>query len=208
MLQEVSTLLPEDQRGQVLDDIQRVSKERRRARKTVGGSVAGGSGMLINRKYNNLSDKRRRGAEKKYHSEKTLATYRPTDEFFYNCGSGGVGVQSSSSETDVSDALKHIKLTDTLLGTCREARSRQNLNAVYNPVFFERPPAQWFHQDTTNTLNPLSQPMLRLTSDNSLAFQPATDFITEMTSSSSFNNMASSLAKKINGKKKEVVTKL
>lgn len=205
VLQEVSTLLPEDQRGQVLDDIQRVSKERRRARKTVGGTIAGNSGMLINRKYNNLSsDKRRRGAEKKYHSEKTLATYRPTDEFFYRCA----GVQSSSSETDVIDAMKHIKLTDTLLGTCREARSRQNLNAVCNPMFFERPPAQWFHHDTTNTLNPLSQPMLKLTSDNSLAFQPANDFVNEMTSSSSFNNMASSLAKKVNGRKKDVVTKL
>lgn len=33
MLQEVSNLLPEDERGQVLDDIQRVSKERRRSRK-------------------------------------------------------------------------------------------------------------------------------------------------------------------------------
>lgn len=205
MLQEVSTLLPEDQRGQVLDDIQRVSKERRRARKAVGGSVVGGSGMLINRKYNNLTDKRRRrGAEKKYNSDKTLATYRPTDEFFRTYG----GIQSSSSETDVSKAMKHIKLTDTLLGTCREARSRQNLNAVYNPVFFERPPAQWFHQDTASTLNPLSQPMLRLTADNSLAFQPP-DRVNEMTSSStSFNHMASSLAKKLNGRKKDVVTKL
>lgn len=203
VLQEVSTLLPEDQRGQVLDDIQRVSKERRRARKTVGVTL-GGSGALINRKYSNLTDqyKRRRAADKKYQSEKTLATYRPTDEFFFS-GS----MQGSSSEADVSDAMKHIKLTDTLLGTCRAARSRQNLNAVYNPVFFERPPAQWFHQDTTNTLNPLSQPMLKLTSDNSLAFQPAT-FVNEMTSSTSFNNTPSSLVKKINGKKKELVTKL
>lgn len=98
-----------------------------------------------------------------------------------------------TSEVELDVSLSRLKLTETLLGTCRAARNRQSHPAVYNPAFFESP--LFFHESTT-IQNPLSQPMLRLTSDNQL-----------MLSHPEMSSHVPPLVRKVYGKK-EIVTKL
>lgn len=91
--------------------------------------------------------------------------------------------------------LNNINFYGTLLGTCRAARSRQNLTAVCNPSFFDSP---IFYQESISVFNPSSQPLLKLTDDNQLTLA-----IPEMIS-----NISPSLRRSRNFNKKELVTKL
>lgn len=156
------SILPEDKQGPVLDDIRKISKERRRQRgdrtivtaATVARSPADGL-VGVYRSTSELS----------------VAPIRTADEC--TAGNGGLKVATGGD----------------LMATVRAARRKQSVSAtvVYNPAFFEAPTAAYARPTITTpaatpsrqplaatVTNPARQPYLHMTPENgfSLRQQP------------------------------------
>ncbi|XP_039297147.1 LOW QUALITY PROTEIN: uncharacterized protein LOC111052556 [Nilaparvata lugens] len=87
-----------------------------------------------------------------------------------NLTSKSVGMTLGTADCDNltsksrDSTLKSADLDRTLLGTCRLARSRQNLSTICDAAFFDAP---IFYADSVK-FNPCAQPLLALTADNRL----------------------------------------
>lgn len=143
VLQEMCSVLPEDKQGPVLDDIRKISKERRRQRVAAPMSAASTATALRGRSP----------------TDQLTGVYRSTSELSYApapAADEGDGHRASGSRT--ADA-------GTLMATVRAARRRQSMSAtvVHNPAFYEPPP-----QPVVNlpAINPAGQPYLRMTPEN------------------------------------------
>ncbi|XP_075237677.1 uncharacterized protein LOC142333936 [Lycorma delicatula] len=211
VLQEISSVLPEDERAQILDDIQRVSREKRRAQRSLphttnsNNNNNNNSCSLANSNSNSYRSNNSCNNNIKPQKQLDIQSYKLVDEFKSSL-SLDVNLQSISDSDSakinidndgVVNNLSNINFFGTLLGTCRAARSRQNLAAVCNPSFFDSP---IFYQESVSVFNPSSQPFLKLTDDNQLTLA-----LPEMIS-----NISPNVRRKPNNNnnKKELVTKL
>ncbi|XP_026811347.1 uncharacterized protein LOC113552700 [Rhopalosiphum maidis] len=147
VLQEMCSVLPEDKQGPVLDDIRKISKERRRQR---GAAPAFASSAMAASRGRSPADG-------------LVGVYRSTSELSYACepaptADEGDGRGSSGPRT-AADAA-------TLMATVRAARRRQSMSAtvVYNPAFYDAPDSA--PAATTPAINPAGQPYLRMTPEN------------------------------------------
>uniref|UniRef100_A0A8D8VYG2 Mab-21-like HhH/H2TH-like domain-containing protein n=1 Tax=Cacopsylla melanoneura TaxID=428564 RepID=A0A8D8VYG2_9HEMI len=150
ILQEVSQLLPDTERIQMLEAIHKINKEQRRGkrRQPFGNSATKSAIQVLI-------------MENKQRENYKYETYRPLMEFQLNDRD-----ERHLEQPDLI-ASKSIRRTkDSLLGTCRIARNRQqNTSAVvYNPAFYDAP-ITFFNQDATN---PGYQPYLHLNADRQL----------------------------------------
>ncbi|XP_050053254.1 uncharacterized protein LOC114126372 isoform X1 [Aphis gossypii] len=139
VLQEMCSVLPEDKQGPVLDDIRKISKERRRQRVAAPTSAATAL----------------RGRSP---TDQLTGVYRSTSELSYApapAADEGDGHRASGPRT--ADA-------GTLMATVRAARRRQSMSAtvVYNPAFYEPPQPV----AALPAINPAGQPYLRMTPEN------------------------------------------
>lgn len=144
VLQEMCSVLPEDKQGPVLDDIRKISKERRRQRVAAPMSAASTATALRGRSP----------------TDQLTGVYRSTSELSYAptpapAADEGDGHKASGPRT--ADA-------GTLMATVRAARRRQSMSAtvVYNPAFYEPPQPV----ATLPAINPAGQPYLRMTPEN------------------------------------------
>lgn len=157
VLQEMCSALPEDKQGPVLDDIRKISKERRRR---------------CRRQWRQQPDGQRGAARIAAASgacpsaaDGLTGVYRSTSEL----SAPAAAVAETVAETVADDA-------GSLMATVRAARRKQCMSAtvVYNPAFYDppadvavatgRPPA---------VDNPAGQPYLRMTADNGFSLGPA-----------------------------------
>lgn len=143
VLQEMCSVLPEDKQGPVLDDIRKISKERRRQRVAAPMSAAASTATAL------------RGRSP---TDQLTGVYRSTSELSYAptpAADEGDGHRASGPRT--ADA-------GTLMATVRAARRRQSMSAtvVYNPAFYEPPQPV----ATLPAINPSGQPYLRMTPEN------------------------------------------
>ncbi|XP_060838676.1 uncharacterized protein LOC132920361 isoform X3 [Rhopalosiphum padi] len=147
VLQEMCSVLPEDKQGPVLDDIRKISKERRRQRGAAPAFAS--SAMAVSRGQSP--------------ADGLVGVYRSTSELSYACepaptADEGDGLGSSGRRT-AADA-------GTLMATVRAARRRQSMSAtvVYNPAFYDAPDSA--PAATSPAINPAGQPYLRMTPEN------------------------------------------
>lgn len=148
VLQEMCAVLPEDKQGPVLDDIRKISKERRRERRDQSTSL----------------------------DVQTTGIYRSMSELSLSPNSLNVTDSHDTSSITLPD-LRKLTSESSLMSTLRIARHQQSNNAttVYNPAFYDAPVA-FAHTDTLangRVQNPLCQPYLRMTQNN--GFSLSTD---------------------------------
>lgn len=133
------SVLPEDKQGPVLDDIRKISKERRRQR--VAAPMSAATAL--------------RGRSP---TDQLTGVYRSTCELSYApAPAADEGDCQNASGPRTADA-------GTLMATVRAARRRQSMSAtvVYNPAFYEPPQPV----ATLPAINPAGQPYLRMTPEN------------------------------------------
>ncbi|XP_068082185.1 uncharacterized protein [Anabrus simplex] len=180
VLQEVSALLPDSQRGQVLDAIQKISKETRRQR--ARGKAATLAGAIS-----------------------STTTYRPMHELR---PSAIPPDENSLLAAEREKAIQRLKGTNTLLGTCRAARKQHGnsprLLIGGSGLFLDSPvlpPA--FRGYPTGPHDPSSVALLQLTEDRQLRLaRPMA-----MVASGNHENNNSN-ENKLPARKKDIVTKL
>jgi hypothetical protein len=135
VLQEVSALLPDDERIQMLDAIQKLSKETRRAaavrRARTSSSCSNNDATVSSRTLRNIK-------KKSQNSESKLPQiYRPKEEFHIFTSDATKQVQEerqalalkqkeniAQREKELTKELDKLKADNTLLGTCRVLRSQ------------------------------------------------------------------------------------
>lgn len=152
VLQEMCSVLPEDKQGPVLDDIRKISKERRRR---------------CRRQWRQQPDGRRGAARIAAASsacpsaaDGLTGVYRSTSELSAPTAATAAAV-AAVAETVADDA-------GSLMATVRAARRKQCMSAtvVYNPAFYDPPPGVAVPIDKPPVDNPAGQPYLRMTADN------------------------------------------
>ncbi|XP_060862312.1 uncharacterized protein LOC132939253 isoform X1 [Metopolophium dirhodum] len=145
VLQEMCAVLPEDKQGPVLDDIRKISKERRRQRGAASmlASAAAGHGQSAP-------------------ADGLTGVYRSTSELSYACAMAPTTDEGSGHGAGV---LRKAD-TGTLMATVRAARRRQSMSAtvVYNPAFYDAPESPT--AATLPAINPAGQPYLHMTPEN------------------------------------------
>lgn len=151
ILQEVSQLLPDKERIQMLEAIHKINKEQRRGRRRqpYGNSATKSAIQLL------IMENSKR---ENYNCE----TYRPLVDLPQHSYKG-----ERLQKPDLITDKTLNKSNDSLLGTCRIARNRQqdiSTGVIYNPAFYDAP-ITYFNQDATN---PAYQPFLRLNADRQL----------------------------------------
>ncbi|KAI5753092.1 hypothetical protein M8J77_023393 [Diaphorina citri] len=151
ILQEVSQLLPDNERIQMLEVIHKINKEQRRGRRRqpFGNSATKSAIQVLimeNSKRENC----------KYE------TYRP----LMDMGQLNDKDERHLEKPDLIRNKSTKRTKDSLLGTCRVARNRQQnaSGVVYNPAFYDAP-ITYLNQDATN---PSYQPYLQLNADRQL----------------------------------------
>lgn len=152
ILQEVSQLLPEKERIQMLEAIHKINKEQRRGRRRqpYGKSATKSAIQILIMENSKIEN---------YNYE----TYRPLVELSQLSSRDERHLQ----KPDLITSKPMNKSNDSLLGTCRIARNRQqdtSTGVIYNPAFYDAP-ITYFNQDATN---PTYQPFLRLNADRQL----------------------------------------
>ncbi|XP_025405104.1 uncharacterized protein LOC112679494 [Sipha flava] len=113
VLQEMCAVLPEDKQGPVLDDIRKISKERRRRHRGTTRIVA--------------------SAVRRSPDDGLMGVYRSTSELSMDGG----------QPTTDRFAAGPVDGTGSLMATVRAARRKQSMSAsvVYNPAFYDAPVA-------------------------------------------------------------------
>lgn len=142
------SILPEDKQGPVLDDIRKISKERRRHRVSGGDrtpSTTGGAQLA------------------RWPADGLNGVYRSTSELSATAGDDRV---------DCGSPPVAIVGCDGLMATVRATRRKQSITAtvVYNPAFYDAPVA-YAAPHRTQAANPARQPYLRMTPDNGFSLQ-------------------------------------
>ncbi|CAH0381304.1 unnamed protein product [Bemisia tabaci] len=221
ILQEVSLLLPEDQRHQILDDIHKISRERRRHKRTCNERIKKNSATLPR----NLKPKGIDFENATYRSiselallnetvRKSLKMSKPKDHEVKTLN------ENNALRASFLSLYEDLSKSGTLLGTCRLARSRNTENSfLYNPsAFYDAPPS--FYENISNNLanyssrsrlycNPLSQPYLQLTPDKTLCLSSGFSSEAEMESlGASAQYMRGKDGVELKSPEKEMVTKL
>lgn len=143
------SVLPEDKQGPVLDDIRKISKERRRHR---------GTTRIV------------ASAVRRSPDDGLTGVYRSTSELFVDSGGGG-GTETMADRFPANTAGG---ATGSLMATVRAARRKQSMSAtvVYNPAFYDAPVAYASANGPPATAvtgaadNPAGQPYLRMTPEN------------------------------------------
>ncbi|RZF48735.1 hypothetical protein LSTR_LSTR015475 [Laodelphax striatellus] len=188
VLQEIASLLPEDERSRALDDIRRMTRQRRRNRTAATltahahsqqssfSSQHSGKTSASDRSLVRIDSIRINNWQQQNRAQSCLnMTLTPTDN-----DNNGYATYRSLDELSTTTADRQLKATadrspdnqligdNSLLGTCRLARSRQSVTAsnVCDMSFFDAPLAFWTADATK--LNPSRQPLLALTVDNRL----------------------------------------
>jgi len=140
-------VLPEDKQGPVLDDIRKISKERRRQRGAapISASTAGCYGQSAP-------------------ADGLTGVYRSTSELSY------VAPTTDEGNGHGADVLRKAD-TGTLMATVRAARRRQSMSAtvVYNPAFYDAPDSS--PVVTLPADNPAGQPYLHMTPENGFSLR-------------------------------------
>lgn len=159
VLQEMCSVLPEDKQGPVLDDIRKISKERRRHR---------GTTRIV------ASAVRRRSPDDDDNGG-LAGVYRSTSELFVDGGCGGRVLETAA------DRFPAVTAGSTLMATVRAARRKQSMSAtvVYNPAFYDAPvayapangPPPAAAAATGVADNPAGQLYLRMTPENGFSLQ-------------------------------------
>lgn len=150
VLQEMCSVLPEDKQGPVLDDIRKISKERRRR---------------CRRQWRQQPD-----------GQWGAARITPASSACPSAAYGLTGVYRSTSELSASATTAVATVAETvvddacagsLMATVRAARRKQCMSAtvVYNPAFYDPPPVA-VSINKPSVGNPAGQPYLRMTADN------------------------------------------
>lgn len=160
VLQEMCSVLPEDKQGPVLDDIRKISKERRRR---------------CRRQWRQQPDGQRGAARITAASgacpsaaDGLTGVYRSMSELSAPAAAAAA-VAETVAETVADDA-------DSLMATVRAARRKQCMSAtvVYNPAFYDPPPDVAVPTGRPPAVdNPAGQPYLRMTADNGFSLGPA-----------------------------------
>lgn len=134
------SVLPEDKQGPVLDDIRKISKERRRQRgaapPTFAPTICHGRST----------------------ADGLTGVYRSTSEL-------SVHVEAPTTEQGGGPRTAN---TGSLMATVRAARRRQSMSAtvVYNPAFYDAPDSPPVATAAAAATNPAGQPYLRMTPEN------------------------------------------
>lgn len=139
-------MLPEDKQGPVLDDIRKISKERRRHWGTARIMAA------------NVCPSAADGLTGVYRSTSELSEAITTSVNDESSGDRLANVQPRPADVDGG----------SLMATVRAARRRQSMSAtvVYNPAFYDAPIASNGRSTVTAVSNPAGQPYLRMTPEN------------------------------------------
>jgi len=147
VLQEMCSALPEDKRGSVLDDIRKISKERRRRR----WQRTDVSPRITTRPSAATSD------------DAPTGVYRSTSELSAVSATCGDETAASRDFLWTGDTFR-----DNLMATVRTARRKQSVSAtvVYNPAFYDAPVPYVSSSNRSAAANPARQPYLRMTPDN------------------------------------------
>lgn len=134
------SVLPEDKQGPVLDDIRKISKERRRRHRGTTRIVA--------------------SAVHRSPDDGLVGVYRSTSELSVDGG------QPTADRFPASAADGSC----TLMATVRAARRKQSMSTavVYNPAFYDAPVDAYATANgpPATVDNPAGQPYLRMTSEN------------------------------------------
>lgn len=143
-------VLPEDKQGPVLDDIRKISKERRRQR---GATTT----MLTS-----ATDRHDRSP-----TDGLNGVYRSTSELSYACVAAPTTAEGDGHGAGV---LRKADM-GTLIATVRAARRRQSMSAtvVYNPAFYDAPDSP--PVATSPAINPAGQPYLHMTPENGFSLR-------------------------------------
>lgn len=141
------SVLPEDKQGPVLDDIRKISKERRRHWGTARITAA------------TVCPTAADGLTGVYRSTSELSEAITTSVHDESGGDRVVNVQCGPADVDGGHSL---------MATVRAARRRQSVSAtvVYNPAFYDAPVASNGRSAVTAVSNPAGQPYLRMTPEN------------------------------------------
>ncbi|XP_069700714.1 uncharacterized protein [Periplaneta americana] len=175
VLQEVSALLPDDERVQMLDAIQKLSKETRRAiaaRRARATTLQANNGATVtNRTLKNIKKK---SSSSSNPETKLPQIFRPNEDFLCysseqtqleeNRNSLALKQQENIAqrEKELTKALDKVKADNTLLGTCRAVRSQHGTSrhsflggasAFNGSLFLDTTPSLPLARETSLTMH-------------------------------------------------------
>lgn len=160
VLQEMCSVLPEDKQGPVLEDIRKISKERRRQRDgTVRVISAPAVGLTAATAVDGLT-----------------GVYRSTSELSCCTVTAAAAAAGEHGSGDHPPSCPTAG-AGSLMATVRAARRKQSMSAttvVYNPAFYDAPVsyASPDERSATAANNPAGQPYLRMTPENGFSLHP------------------------------------